>query len=70
MMNENDEGKCNIYAYVNFGRGPVEIRCTKIGEHQIHRCEVTISDNEVKISDNLSDLSIWHQNIFEKGIKE
>lgn len=35
-------GNCDIWAIVDFGNGPVEIRCTETGEHDQHRCEVVI----------------------------
>lgn len=31
---------CDVTAKVDFGKGPVEIRCTQIGEDHIHKCEV------------------------------
>lgn len=33
---------CEIYADVDFGRGPVEVRCTMTGQHTQHRCSVDI----------------------------
>jgi hypothetical protein len=31
---------CDSLATVDFGHGPVEIRCTHTGAHEEHRCEV------------------------------
>lgn len=31
---------CDIYADVDFGRGPVEVRCTMTGEHEVHACMI------------------------------
>lgn len=37
---------CDVYGDVNFGRGVVEVRCTEVGEHKIHRCVVVIYNEE------------------------
>jgi hypothetical protein len=31
---------CDAWAVVDFGHGPVEVRCTGIGEHEEHLCQV------------------------------
>lgn len=36
---------CPRYAIVDFGKGPVEIRCTLTGTHKNHKCEVLILDS-------------------------
>jgi hypothetical protein len=33
-------GNCDFWETVDFGRGPVEIRCTQTGTHAQHRTEV------------------------------
>lgn len=33
---------CGIYSTVDFGKGPVRIRCTETGMHTKHKCYVTI----------------------------
>lgn len=38
---------CHIWTVVDFGNGPVEIRCTEVGEHDQHRCEVFIDVDDV-----------------------
>lgn len=37
------EADCDIWGDVDFGHGPVEVRCTQQGPHANHRCEVFIS---------------------------
>jgi hypothetical protein len=37
-------GNCEVYAKVDFGHGSVEIRCTQVGDHETHKCEVIILD--------------------------
>ncbi len=34
---------CQVYATVDFGEGPVRIRCTRDFEHDEHRCEVIMT---------------------------
>lgn len=43
---------CEFFAKVDFGHGPVEIRCTETGVHSDHWCEVAMIQNgpEVTIS--------------------
>lgn len=36
MADEN----CSVWGFVDFGQGPVEIRCTQTGEHENHKCEI------------------------------
>lgn len=36
---------CPRYAIVDFGKGPVEIRCTVGGAHKTHKCDVLILDS-------------------------
>lgn len=63
------ELNCNIWADVDFGRGPVEVRCTRTDKHERHICTVTL---EVDKTNHPSDPSfiphqrdINHRNIFE-----
>lgn len=35
-------GNCIVVATVDFGKGPVEVRCTQVDEHETHKCEVVI----------------------------
>jgi len=41
-------GDCQVWAFVDFGRGRVAIRCTETGEHTEHKCEIFISEPEVE----------------------
>lgn len=40
-------GNCDIWADVDFGHGPVEVRCTQLGEHENHKCEVAIYPEKI-----------------------
>ncbi len=53
---------CDVYATVNFGKGPVEIRCTETGEHLFHHCEVQWQLDEPASLRR----QVQHQNVFEK----
>lgn len=36
---------CPRYGIVDFGKGPVEIRCTEtVPKHRVHKCEVLITE--------------------------
>lgn len=37
-VNEN----CDIFGDVDFGHGPVEVRCTRTGKHNDHKCEINL----------------------------
>jgi hypothetical protein len=37
---------CDIWADVDFGHGTVEVRCTKTGVHDDHKCEVVLCAQE------------------------
>ena len=36
---EQDEDNCNVYYEVDFGEGPVRVRCTNVGRHKEHSTE-------------------------------
>jgi hypothetical protein len=38
---EGDDANCDTWMRVNFGHGPVEVRCTLTGEHEQHLCAIT-----------------------------
>lgn len=40
-----DDPNCPLFAKVDFGHGPVEIRCTEIGKHDRHWCEVALTED-------------------------
>lgn len=55
---------CDIWSVVDFGKGPVEVRCTEVGEHDQHRCEVFIyADSEEDLTPN--EIDVTHRNIFD-----
>lgn len=59
----DDDPNCDIFAEVDFGHGPVEIRCTQTGKHQQHRCEVMIPSKADKAPTLVPPA---RQNIFER----
>lgn len=34
------ELNCDQWAEVDFGNGPVDVRCTEEGDHDVHKCNV------------------------------
>lgn len=55
---------CHIWTLVDFGKGNVEIRCTEVGEHEDHRCEVFIEvDDPPAVVEDPN-----HRNIFENRV--
>lgn len=36
------EENCDVWGVVDFGQGPVNVRCTQTGQHRRHRCEVRL----------------------------
>lgn len=54
---------CDIWTEVDFGAGPVLIRCTEVGEHVNHRCEVFITVQEANepVEDQLT-----RHNVFDR----
>lgn len=44
MHKEVDEDiNCNVWGQVDFGLGPVSVRCTRVGMHVEHICSVVIT---------------------------
>jgi len=41
---EPEDLNCDLWAEVDFGRGPVEVRCTLTSEHDKHVCIVEMVD--------------------------
>lgn len=52
--------KCNTWATVDFGRGPVQVRCTEVEEHERCKCEVLLGLKN-------SEANIEHRNVFDQG---
>jgi len=50
---------CDIWTVVDFGKGDVEIKCTQIGPHDQHICQVVIIVDEETTEPT-------RQNIFEQ----
>lgn len=53
---------CDVVGEIDFGEGPVRIRCTQIGSHETHICNVRIPPREI----SPEHPSISHRrNVFE-----
>lgn len=39
----DDSYNCHVWGEVDFGEGPVKVRCTRVGEHDGHVCWVAIN---------------------------
>ncbi len=58
---------CNVWATVDFGRGPVEIRCTETDMHTWHNCAITFND-DFSVNHRMEyqhQKEIHHLNIFD-----
>ena len=42
----DSETNCDVWLRVDFGHGPVEVRCTQTGEHTTHGCSVMFSKED------------------------
>ena len=40
------QNNCEIWAIVDFGIGPVKVRCTETGEHNQHKCVINITPED------------------------
>lgn len=38
---------CDVFADVDFGHGSVEVRCTQVGKHENHKCEVILRTEKI-----------------------
>lgn len=38
---------CDVWEEVDFGEGPVRVRCTRVGDHNTHSCLVLLSVGEI-----------------------
>lgn len=43
-VGDQREPNCDVWAEVDFGRGPVDVRCTDTGDHDAHVCIVVMTD--------------------------
>jgi hypothetical protein len=58
-VDESEEDEmCDVWGMVDFGHGTAEVRCTQIGPHDQHKCEVILSGNPQRVE---------HRNVFESG---
>lgn len=66
---------CNVYGLVDFGDGPVEVRCTETKPHVDHICKVFLATEGQKIEekspvgefDAVEGTHVNHRNVFEDG---
>ena len=42
---------CDTWAVVDFGHGPIEVRCTMAGEHDEHGCLIMFLEDEETTAD-------------------
>lgn len=58
---------CDIWADVDFGHGPVEVRCTQTGPHEDHSCNVVFLEEKVEnLGDDIPVNGFNHRrNVFE-----
>ena len=61
----DEVGNCEIYGSVDFGEGPVRVRCTQRGSHIQHRCEVFINAEDTTIIPPVAH----RQNVFGSQIR-
>lgn len=62
------DANCDTFAEVDFGHGPVQIRCTQVGKHAQCRCEVMIPTNREKAPTLVPPANVV--NIFERNANE
>ncbi len=63
-MDEN----CDIWADVDFGHGTVEVRCTKTGVHDGHKCEVVLCAQETTLDVEHTSANVFdHKKSLETG---
>lgn len=41
--------KCDIWGEVDFGRGPVDVRCTELGNHTTHICTIVLNPRVIHV---------------------
>lgn len=58
-------GDCQVWATVDFGQGPVGVRCTVLGLHKRHRCEVDIGEGLGQAFLEMKE-SASRRNVFDK----
>lgn len=59
-----DEETCGVWGVVDFGKGPVDVACTRTGPHDDHICSVVLEVTEnVSVEELTEDFK--HKNIFE-----
>lgn len=51
-LDAKEDLNCDTWGQVDFGDGPVEIRCTRMGEHDEHACVVIFEGEPVDPSMN------------------
>lgn len=59
-MGKKDELNCDYVGFVNFGEGPVKVRCTETGPHDEHKVEVilaaTVPEERYNVFDDDDDV--------------
>lgn len=58
--------RCEVYGIVDFGEGPVRIRCTRDFDHTEHRCEIIMTG--ILVGNNGPPVQeVRHMNVFDDG---
>lgn len=55
-----EDENCDQWVEVDFGHGPVEVRCTRKGDHKNHETYVVMEDSVGHAED------VVHKNVFDK----
>lgn len=42
---EDRDDNCDVWVRIDFGHGPVELRCTQTGEHKNHGCSIMFQED-------------------------
>lgn len=50
-LTDPEDLNCDEWAIVDFGHGPVDVRCTMTGEHDEHACQVIFVGDDEEESD-------------------
>jgi hypothetical protein len=61
---------CDVWSEVDFGKGPVEVRCTMLGKHNNHGCQIAFTNLKVIKEDDEPIQESRHSNIFENKAED
>ena len=58
-----EQPNCDIWGIVDFGKGDVEVRCTQLGPHEDHICQVLLAVDEAE-----PPIDVVHRNVFDRKV--